>query len=1071
MTAHLLTLTDHWLLFASQGTNHNQDCTPMPYLLLKHKTYDDSIRRLPQSIRHKAIWAQVLLGTRGRTPSVKGTQGLNARWRRTPVQGNHYYMWWIPRSEGMVGGAEPDAGQTNTILIHSIRHHDETDDPIDAGSLTDYEEVKLLTLDPRYPEQLELSQRTQGEQLALSTIKGMPGSGKTVSLLYLVKDLAQRPGLRKILYVTYTNRLKRAAREFLVAQDEAISQAVTIRTLGEIEHDLTGLSSTGEPFGELRDFLRFVETQTVATLGPWRKYPQVLYTEMRAHLVGKSFPPGFTVPEARLGQLLYNNGAYDATDYAAMRGLEMPAAALLVNVAERLRNGRFFQDQRAAQRAIELLQRGKLPGWLAELDALVVDEVQDLTLVQIALLGELVRARRRRRPDAPFVLTVAGDESQIIQPSGFDWGITKDLLGEQLGIWPEEFEFHYQRRSPRNLAQLIDNTWVLYGYLPKAERPSAQGHALVELADGEEGEGHGRILLCPPPASPTAGREDRWVQLVHELADKPGRVLIDLTETLRSNLSSLPAEERDEVLFFAREIKGLERATVLVHGLNAVYERAMRLAHSVEDGNIPRIEARRLFDEMRVALSRSTEKVILLEPADAPVLTELGLPSLPGVGLLAWDALIDTLQNDERTEIEVIEAYLDEVDELYDQGLWVQARRRNRRAYDLAVQIGDLALQREAQEQHVRGFLFEATALLRQDELQAGHDRNRQARVLASNLGDPFLLEEVDEQFEEIGEIITAQVRQQLGKANEQRQGGQLRRSHTTLQTARRWVAMLDAPALADEVDTMRAVVAWAWADELTAGDYTPAEAAMAADLFAEAGQASARLGEHERAGAAAILAERYRTIPQREQLGEQQVGLFLTYSERYLGLVRSFQPDDPACRILERWLGELFANLHNHTDLYARWTLLAQEVAHQNSTYEIDEAVWDLENRLTLLVEQGQRQREDPPITRFLALVAAYHGNAQLAAETWEQLGDLTVAAEYARDAGDLERSFRLLHQAKIAVPEALATTVKTIRLLQQLQHKYSGLRPAERRALLAELAALQAAIMNTESTGNELI
>src|SRR4030095_8150446 len=90
----------------------------MPYRLLKHKAYDQSLERLPQSIRYKATWAQVLLGMRGRTPSVKGTRGLNARWRRTPVQGNHYYMWWIPRSEGMVAGPEPSAGETDTILIH-----------------------------------------------------------------------------------------------------------------------------------------------------------------------------------------------------------------------------------------------------------------------------------------------------------------------------------------------------------------------------------------------------------------------------------------------------------------------------------------------------------------------------------------------------------------------------------------------------------------------------------------------------------------------------------------------------------------------------------------------------------------------------------------------------------------------------------------------------------------------------------------------------------------------------------------------------------------------------------------
>ena len=35
-------------------------------------------------------------------------------------------------------------------------------------------------------------------------------------------------------------------------------------------------------------------------------------------------------------------------------------------------------------------------------------------------------------------------------------------------------------------------------------------------------------------------------------------------------------------------------------------------------GSIARFEARRLFDEMRVALSRSTDKLVLLEPGVPP---------------------------------------------------------------------------------------------------------------------------------------------------------------------------------------------------------------------------------------------------------------------------------------------------------------------------------------------------------------------------------------------------------------------------------------------------------------------
>ena len=303
-----------------------------------------------------------------------------------------------------------------------------------------------------------------------------------------------------------------------------------------------------------------------------------------------------------------------AAGYAAQRELSLPDAESAWRLAERMRIGRFFQDQKAAYQAIERLRKGKSPTWLAELDALIIDEVQDLTLLQIALLGELVRERMRRRKDAPFVFTVAGDESQIVQPSGFDWGITKDLLGEQLGLWPTEFEFQHQRRSPRNLTQLIDNTWTLYAHLPKAQRPSARRqsfvyedeHVLAGSANGPVANDeivNGQIFICPPPSVTTSEKlaQQAWLTLLEELADKPGRVVIDLTETLRMMLAGPLEPSAEEVIFLPREIKGLERATVLVHGLNAVYTRAMRLCDEVEGGNIAKFEARRLFDEMRVA--------------------------------------------------------------------------------------------------------------------------------------------------------------------------------------------------------------------------------------------------------------------------------------------------------------------------------------------------------------------------------------------------------------------------------------------------------------------------------------
>ncbi len=1046
------------------------------YRLLKHKDYERSAESLPPSIRRKALWAQVLLGTRGRTPSVKGTTGLNAHWRRTPVQGNHYYMWWIPNSESGIDRSweigEPR--QDQTILVHSIRHHDETDDPIDLGSLTDYEEIPIATLDPRYEEQTDISRKVQQEYIALAAVKGLPGSGKTISLLYLARDLAQRDDLNKILYVTYTSRLKRAAQEFLQAQGPALAQKVRVATLGEIEAQLTKLPTHHEPFGELPRFIDFLNLQSNAVLGPWRRYPQTLFTEIRAQLLGKLFPPGYQLPSQRAQELATYHTGLDAAAYAASRGLDLEAAELACRLAERAQQDFFFQDQQAAYQAIQRLQRGRGPSWVTDLDALVIDEVQDLTLVQIAMLGELVRDRIRRREEATFAFVIAGDESQIVQPSGFDWGITKDLLGEQVGTWPDEFEFSYQRRSPHNLAKLIDNSWNFYGNLPRRLRPSGRRQAFLYEAVGNDAtdEGNGQLFLCPPIALPTpatrdtafqqrdAQREHGWQLLLDELVAKPGRVVVDLSEGLQQALRPYLAteEESEEAIFLPRDIKGLERNTVILYGLNALFAQAMDLCHNQHDATIPRFEARRLFDEMRVALSRSTDRLVILEAADAPVLAALEIQAIPGVLTIRWQDLIETLQTEELSALEVIEGYLDEVDDFFERGMWAQGYRRNRRAYDLAVQLDDFALRREAEEQHIGGHLQEARQLIERQEWQRARQMLQRAASLAEAFGDLVLIEEVDDQATALSAAITVEVQQQLEEVVQRLAAKQFQQAYEGVEAAGKLAKLADDPALQGMVDEAFAAVAWRWAARLLDQDQTPATMARVVQLFERTAQAMQQQADDEGVQALHILAERYRQLPPKAHFAKQEVVSLLAWTERYLTLVGPLALEEEAYLYVKHWLDESFAALQQHTDLYYSWVTLAQEFVAVAPYPTFDEHLWELENQLGLLIERGRQSPDDPVVKRFRAFVAAYNETPAEASLLWEELGEIELAIEAARSAGDLERAYQLIRQAKTPMPEDLAVTVKTVRLLQQLQQKHHGLYPAERQALLDLLQELGA-------------
>ncbi|MFZ1771163.1 MAG: hypothetical protein WAU00_18290, partial [Caldilinea sp.] len=98
--------------------------------------------------------------------------------------------------------------------------------------------------------------------------------------------------------------------------------------------------------------------------------------------------------------------------------------------------------------------------------------------------------------------------------------------------------------------------------------------------------------------------------------------------------------------------------------------------------------------------------------------------------------------------------------------------------------------------------------------------------------------------------------------------------------------------------------------------------------------------------------------------------------------------------------------------------------------------------------------------VLRFGAFIAAYNGNPHDASLAWEKLGEIDLAINQAREAGDLERAYTLLRQSGQPIPDALSTAVKLVRQAAQLVNKQQTLRDGERRALADQLTSLLAAL-----------
>ncbi len=93
-------------------------------------------------------------------------------------------------------------------------------------------------------------------------------------------------------------------------------------------------------------------------------------------------------------------------------GVGRDAASALLKVAEHVgpdAMSQIFPELAAATAAVGRLRDGELPEGFADFDRVVVGEVQDLTLLETAVVVELCLAIARRQGHAPWLLLATTD--------------------------------------------------------------------------------------------------------------------------------------------------------------------------------------------------------------------------------------------------------------------------------------------------------------------------------------------------------------------------------------------------------------------------------------------------------------------------------------------------------------------------------------------------------------------------------------------------------------------------------------------------------------------------------------
>lgn len=673
----------------------------MPYTLLVHNDVDQLLQSQshdhPDSIADKTRWALLQLALYGRTPKFKGTEGHMYPWRRTPVRGNDFYLWWIRESNGHKESPE----SSGTIRVRRVRPHDDTALPLDLGQDSAYRRIQAANLDVRFSDQKELAV-SLGEETGVDVrvIVGHPGSGKTVALQYAADELVWRreADADRVLYVTYAKALATQAQDFFSAR--GIGERVLVHTFSSLADSMVGRGDVNETqFADrhakaIEQFLEHRKT-TKSAAKEWKSHEDMLWTELRAHILGMALPfdwsrgNGIRIPAGSVLELK----PYLDLRRPYLSGAALTQAHRLAKELTDRNRGRFFPEEVGTRASLERLS-GPPSESDSEFDHLVgiiVDEIQDLTLLQFALLVEL--AKRGSKTHSGFAMLVAGDESQTVQPSGFDWGIYKDFVTSHVGSKPRTCNLPSQRRSPARLGRLIKDSWNLYTRYAGGLMPDRKH------TDEEEGVSDSGGLM--------RWRLDSaidWNTVLTELNSYADVALVDLGKRDTFGwLGERPKRIAKRIRFTPPEIKGLERSTLFVLGLDQVARdlETLNKRAAQQDKSVEAHVCRGLVDAIRISLSRSTQTLVLVEP-------EKGLPpsmvqalSIDDITPVYWGDVSIYLQkhSGESDDSERITEFLSNADWSLDRGDPRRALLNNQEASNLLQYVDDLYLSSQVKQQ------------------------------------------------------------------------------------------------------------------------------------------------------------------------------------------------------------------------------------------------------------------------------------------------------------------------------------------------------------------------------------
>ena len=424
-------------------------------------------------------------------------------------------------------------------------------------------------------------------------IIGSAGSGKTLLTLEKMKQCAG-----EILYVSQSNYLVQNARSLYYAHHYSNeAQAIDFLSYEEL------LQSLQIPQGRPIDFNRFATW--IKTFHDPKRLAKAhpLYEEFKGVITGNTTDKPYLSREDYLGL-----------------GIKQSIFSLEERpwVYESFEKYlRFLSEQKLYD--LNLLSFDYLSHCQGHYDAVIVDEVQDLTPIQLHLILKTLKSPQN------FIL--CGDSNQIVHPNFFSWSKLKTFFYQQSVSYPAELirALNKNYRNAQAITQLANQILKLkntrFGSIDK------ESHFLVESLSPHQGA----VYSCLAQASVYAEFNQKTAQSTHV-------AVLVLNEAQKQEAAQ---HFKTPLIFTIQEAKGLEYDHVILYHFISHESQAFRaIAASLNPSDLEAewrygrtkdkadhsLEIYKFYiNALYVGITRAIKNVYLIEAQDHPLLALLAL--------------------------------------------------------------------------------------------------------------------------------------------------------------------------------------------------------------------------------------------------------------------------------------------------------------------------------------------------------------------------------------------------------------------------------------------------------------